>query len=258
MKRPSTAIVGSGKLATALAKRFLAQQWPVQWILSRNQESGQMLASTCGASYSTLEQLPLEWKVDVVLLCVPDDQLGFLAGQLRPHCEVLVHHSGTVEMAVLEGAQAAVLWPVMSFSHQLVLNWPEIPLLWEAGNDAAAQVVLDMAKALGGPVLAAGGADRRRMHLAAVFANNFTNACITIAQQLAEQAQCPAEILNPLIRQTLTQALEAPAYLQQTGPAQRGDISTMESHLRMLQHHPELANCYRALSAFIAHQEKKI
>ncbi len=258
MKRPSTAIVGSGKLATALAQRIVSQQWPVQWILSRNQESGQVLANSCGASFSTLEQLPPEWKVDLVLLCVPDDQLGFLARHLQHHCDVLVHHSGTVDIAVLEGEHAAVLWPVMSFSHLVALNWPEIPLLWEAGNHAAAQVVLDLAKALGGPILAAGGADRRRMHLAAVFANNFTNACVTIAQQLAEQAQCPAETLNPLLRHTLTQVLTAPAYLQQTGPAQRGDISTMESHLRMLQHHPELANCYRALSAFIAHQVKKI
>ncbi len=258
MTLPKTAILGSGKLATALAHRLVAQAWPVQWIVSRNRERGMHLAEACKAGFLDVLDDRDSWKVELLLLCVPDDQIAPAARMFRESAEVMIHMSGTVALHALDHAQSAVLWPLMSFNDGQNIPWAEIPWFWEASQESSAALVQKLVQTLGGNAIQASGDTRRMMHLAAVCAHNFSNACISMGQELAAEAGCAPETLNPMLQHMMNQLLKQPARLLQTGPAMRGDIQSMNAHLNLLQEHPEMAACYRAMSDLIRFQSKKI
>jgi predicted short-subunit dehydrogenase-like oxidoreductase (DUF2520 family) len=257
MTLPKTAILGSGKLATALAQRLVAQAWPIQWVVSRNRERGMHLAEACQAQFMDVLDERDSWSAELLLLCIPDDQIAPAARMFRESAEVMIHMSGTVALHALEHDQAAVLWPLMSFNHVQTVPWADIPWFWEASHETAAAVVQKLVDTLGGNAIHAPDDTRRMMHLAAVYAHNFSNACISMAQELATEAGCSPETLNPMLRNMMNQLMKKPARLLQTGPALRGDIQTMNAHLNLLHDHPEMAVCYRAISDFIRFQSKK-
>jgi len=257
MKHPTTAIVGSGNIARALVEKLKEEKWPVAWICARNRENGSRLAKSCGAAFYPPDQVPPGAGVSLLLLCVPDDQIASCASSFRNDAETLVHMSGSVDISVLGTKHAAVLWPLMTFAWNGTVDWSHIPLLWEASSEKSTGAVLELAQALGGVTTELNSENRRRLHLAAVFANNFTNACIAAAQELARQANCAPDLLDSLILQTCLHAITGPAHLQQTGPARRGDTGTMERHLSMLQSNPVMAEAYRSLSTLIEKQSKK-
>jgi predicted short-subunit dehydrogenase-like oxidoreductase (DUF2520 family) len=258
MKSPTIAIIGSGNMASALLEQLKEQRWPIRWICSRNETSGKQLANDAGVPFFSPEQIPDDAHVAMILLCVPDDQIASCARAFKKHAETLVHFSGSVDITALETPHAGVIWPVMSFNAFRSYIWKQTPLLWEANSEEATMSVKQFIEALGGPGFMVNSENRRLMHLAAVFANNFTNACIAAAQELAHKAQCPSNLLDSLILQTLMQAMHTEAVLHQTGPAKRGDNTTMNAHLRLLENEPQLINCYRAMSELIVHQSKKL
>lgn len=208
MNHPTTAIVGSGNLARALVERLKEAEWPIQWICSRNRDSGSRLAKSCGAAFYAPDQIPADAGVTLLLLCVPDDQIGSCASLFRGYAETLVHMAGSVDISELGTEHAAVLWPVMTFTRNSTVDWSHVPLLWEAASEKSKVGILALADTLGGETTKVNSENRRRMHLAAVFANNFTNACIAAAQELAKQAKCSPDLLDTLILQTWPRCTE--------------------------------------------------
>ena len=135
MNHPTTAIVGSGNLARALVERLKEAEWPIQWICSRNRDSGSRLAKSCGASFYAPDRIPPDARVTLLLLCVPDDQIATCASLFRAYGETLVHTSGSVDISELGTEHAAVLWPVMTFTRNCTVDWAHVPLLWEAASE---------------------------------------------------------------------------------------------------------------------------
>jgi predicted short-subunit dehydrogenase-like oxidoreductase (DUF2520 family) len=97
-------------------------------------------------------------------------------------------------------------------------------------------------------------AQRARMHLAAVFACNFSNAMYHIAYKLLEEKGLPFEMLLPLLRQTVEKVSKMPPAEAQTGPAARRDFNVMEAHLAELDDEG-LQEIYRMMSEMIIQDE---
>ncbi|MEP6794849.1 MAG: DUF2520 domain-containing protein, partial [Saprospiraceae bacterium] len=86
------------------------------------------------------------------------------------------------------------------------------------------------------------------LHVAAVFANNFSNHMLTLAESICKEHQLPFEILKPLILETFSKAILSGPKESQTGPAVRGDDKTIEKHLHLLENHPELSDVYKIIT----------
>ncbi len=86
------------------------------------------------------------------------------------------------------------------------------------------------------------------LHVAAVFANNFSNHMLTLAEKICNEHQLPFEILKPLILETFSKAILSGPKDSQTGPAVRGDQKTIEKHLSLLNDHPQLRDLYLMIS----------
>ena len=108
-----------------------------------------------------------------------------------------------------------------------------------------------MAKTIGNLVYQVNDNQRAVLHVAAVFANNFTNHCFALAEKILEEADLPFEMLHPLMEETLAKALQDSPAKMQTGPAMRGDEETIRRHLSLLSQHPEWQALYANLSQSI-------
>ena len=82
-------------------------------------------------------------------------------------------------------------------------------------------------------------AKRRHLHVAAVFANNFSNFMMTTGEAIATEAGFDPSLLRPLMEETIRKALRTGPEHAQTGPAVRHDDTTIESHLELLSFSPE-------------------
>ena len=90
-----------------------------------------------------------------------------------------------------------------------------------------------------------------QLHLAAVFANNFSNLCFRYAWEIAQKGGVDPELLLPLIDESCAKVHHLPPAEAQTGPAVRWDENIMQKHLELLANMPETAAFYRLASSEI-------
>jgi hypothetical protein len=89
------------------------------------------------------------------------------------------------------------------------------------------------------------------LHLAAVFACNFTNHMMTLGKEISEYAGYTFEEMKPLIQETFIKAFETGPENSQTGPAVRNDKNTVRKHLELLSFDRDLQRIYREISKSI-------
>ena len=262
-------LIGSGNVAEALACALSAlgseptaptgEQFRLDRIYARNRDRGRAIAQMVGCTYT---DNPAELQsADIILIAVSDSQIGQVA-ELIPNNEAIVAHTaGCVSWHVLPERlhHRGVFYPLQTFTAGRKVNFREIPLLIEGEDQTTVATLIELANALSDNVHQSTESQRAQLHLAAVFACNFTNRMYAIAQQLLEEAHLPATLIGPLIGETARKAMESPsAAAVQTGPARRGDLLTQQRHLELLAQHPQWQELYRKISNDIWETSKKI
>ena len=245
----SIGIVGTGKAAHFFSGLFNSHNIPIQFIAGRNQQSGMSLASKVNSVYYSLEQdLP---QCDLILLAVKDDALPEIADIIVDSEAVFAHCAGSVSIDVLRKFKRnAVIYPLQSLSDNT--NPAEVPLLIEGNSSEVESLLISTMQTLGMNHRLVNSEKRLHYHLAAVFANNFSNAILTATSEVGKMYQLEFELLKPLISATYRKVLDgADPKAVQTGPAVRGDMKTMDKHLQMLEHRSDLKLLYKAISSFL-------
>ena len=133
------------------------------------------------------------------------------------------------------------------------MDFNKIPLCLEANKQENHNLLKNVAQAIGGPVYLINSAQRKALHVAAVFVNNFTNHLYTIGEELCKTHKVPFSVLQPLIAETADKIKHLPPSAAQTGPAARGDQKILKDHLQYLtkESHQKL---YQLISASIQEQ----
>jgi predicted short-subunit dehydrogenase-like oxidoreductase (DUF2520 family) len=198
--------------------------------------------------------------LDCLILAVPDDHIAKLAEQLYELLErrqlPVAHTAGAVELQVLLDAgftNVGVFYPLQSFSKGRSVHWEQIPFLIEASTPSLSQDLITLASSLSKQVYKASTVERQRIHLGAVFVNNFTNALLGMAQEIADELNPHGHRLYlPLLHETVAKLETLSPEEAQTGPARRADHETIARHLDYLsEHHPQLKKTYIALTEYI-------
>lgn len=246
-------LIGSGNVATHIGHALAKAGYRINGVFSRTLAAAQALAGTlhCDAT-DHLEALP---EADCCLLAVKDDALPSLAarwGALHPDSFCL-HTAGSVPMDIFEGKveNYGVLYPMQTFSKTRQVDFHAIPCFIEANAPETLDKVTQLARSVSDRVYVLPSERRRWLHLAAVFACNFSNHCYDIAARLLEKEGIPSDSLLPLIDETAAKVHELPACKAQTGPAVRFDRNVIDRHERMLTDNPELRRIYELLSQHI-------
>jgi predicted short-subunit dehydrogenase-like oxidoreductase (DUF2520 family) len=249
------AFVGAGNLAWHLAPALDNAGYPVREVYSRNERNARQLASRLYQAEVKRETDFTDSDADVIVIAVSDDAIGQVVTDLIvPDNMIVVHTSGSTPMRVLEavGTQhIGVFYPLQTFSKGVQVNFEDIPILVEGSSAQVQEALQTMARALSPNVAAISSERRLALHLAAVFASNFTNHMVTIAFDLMEDHDLDPDWLKPLIAETLNKSLDAGPTQAQTGPARRGDLGILRRHTEFLNNNPSLREIYTIISQHI-------
>ena len=247
-------IIGSGRIAWHLGKRLKGKGLPISQVVSRTAAHAEALAQTLHTQWTDdwANVLP---DADWLLIAVRDDAIETVAAALAPFAPeaLATHTSGGTASSVLAPyfRRYGVFYPLQSFSLEHTPVWSKIPFCVDAQVEADVLFLKKIAKTIGNLVYRVNDEQRAALHVAAVFANNFSNHCFAIAEKLLDEKDLPFEMLHPLMEQTVAKALHDSPAKMQTGPAARGDVDTLRRHLELLKAHPDWQDLYRKLSANI-------
>lgn len=245
------AIIGSGNVANFMAFRFFSSGFHVLQVISRNEDSGRKLAMTVSAEYSSVYKL--DERVELALINVSDDQIPDVVKNIGNTEAMVCHTAGSIGIDVMSGCKRyGVLYPLQSISEKLSQDTRDIPFLIEASSPDGLKTLKGILDILGFRSSEADSHLRLHYHLAAVFVNNFTNAMVVAAEEIAQRDGLDFSLLKPLLFQTFEKLKLAPPSENQTGPARRNDMITIQKHMDLLKDDPVLAGIYRSATEYIS------
>ncbi len=225
-------LVGSGNLAYHLCTALHAAG-EVKLVQVRARDPKRLSGFAKGVPRAGLND-PLP-KVDLCLMAVSDQAIEKVAPALENSGALLAHCSGAQPLQALSGtARAGVFYPLQTFTKERPVGFKKIPVFVEAGNPEDLELLRNVAGNLGATPVEADSGQRLRMHLAAVFINNFTNHMVYLGEKLGMETGLDPGLLRPLLRETIGKLEDLSPYESQTGPARRGDLATVEKHLALL------------------------
>ena len=193
-------------------------------------------------------------QADLYIISVSDSVIPAISKALEGKKGIIAHTAGSISMEVLGAHENhGIFYPLQTFSKQKEVDFNQIPLCLEANQQENLNLLKKVAQAIGGPVHLIDSAQRKALHVAAVFVNNFTNHLYNIGEELCNAHKVPFSVLQPLIAETADKMKHLPPSLAQTGPAARGDQKILEDHLQYLtkESHQKL---YQLISASIQQQ----
>ena len=250
----SIVFIGAGNLATRLSLAMQRVGMQIGQVYSHTEASARQLATRLGCPW-TNDLSALQEDGDLYVFSLKDTVLSDVISKVKPNNGMWVHTAGSMPMSVFEGyaQRFGVLYPLQTFSKGRNVNFDVIPIFLEANTDKNADYLKNIASALSENVRFMSSEKRRSLHLAAVFACNFTNHIYTLSYKLLENESIPADVLLPLIDETVSKIHSMPPAAAQTGPAIRYDENVINKHLAMLDD-PDMQAIYRLLSQSI-HKE---
>ncbi len=226
-------IFGTGNVAKHLFDAFLSEKKiEVVQVYGRNQST----LDKFNVGIDVTSDVSNIKKADVYIMAISDDAIYDVSKKSDLQHGLVVHTSGTVPMTSLSNKiRRGVFYPLQTFSANRKVNFKEIPICIEAGNKADYDLLYGLASIISDKVVQVNSDQRKLLHLAAVFANNFSNHMYLQAQEICKQNSIPFEILFPLIKETAAKLQDLTPMDAQTGPAKRNDLGTIEKHLTLLE-----------------------
>ncbi|MCK9618316.1 MAG: DUF2520 domain-containing protein [Lentimicrobiaceae bacterium] len=245
-------VIGSGKMATRLATTLFRKGTRIHQVYSPTPAHAAKLAKKVQAQ--AVSQLGNITDGDYLyIISVTDDALPALAHSVNFPSGIIVHTAGTIGMEILAQVSPhyGILYPLQTFSATSRTTFSHVPVCLEASDTATLDFLKNIATLLTSDIREISSAERKILHLAAVFACNFPNALYTIAHNILSEHGLPFSILHPLIMETATKATRMNPHDAQTGPAFRNDLNIINTHQEMLSGTPEFRKLYELLSEAI-------
>ncbi len=248
-------LIGTGNLAQHLFNAFTAApQVKIAQVYGRNPEKLKKFdqhVETC----SNIKEVK---DADVHIIAVKDNAISQVAESLSTKKGVVVHTSGAISMNCIQASNKGVFYPLQTFTMGRAISFTDIPICLEAAQNSSMELLQKLAGQISESVYQVNSEQRKKLHLAAVFVNNFTNHLYHIGEEICQKEGLPFSLLQPLIQETAQKIQQMSPMEAQTGPAQRGDTESIKNHLGLLKNkkHAEL---YKVLSKAITETyEKKL
>lgn len=246
-----TIFIGAGNVSWHLASLFsktnsATNDLQITHIWSRSKHNAEELQQKIDKNveiYHSLDNLDFsKTDADLAILSIADNAFETVLSKLiLPKNCILVHTSGSQLMEILSLANQnsikniGVFYPLQTFSKAKEVDFSSIPFCIEANNQEIEEKLIDLAKQFSTKVFQVSSKDRSILHVAAVFACNFSNYLWTISETILKEKNLPFDMLKPLLEETLQKALEINPSNAQTGPAIRNDEKVIEKHLKMIE-----------------------
>lgn len=247
-------MIGAGRLATQFARALKDSGHNIDAVYSRTMQSASALCRLVGGvATDSVADLPTD--SDVYIVAVKDSVLPQLLPQLAKNREQrpFFHTAGSVPMSVFCGLMKhyGVIYPMQTFSKERNVDFARVHIFIEGSDGAMVKLARTIAASVSNSVMELSSDDRRQLHLAAVFASNFTNHCYALSAQILEKHGLPFDVMLPLIDEVAAKVHTMSPREAQTGPAVRYDENVISAQIEMLSDNKTAQEVYRIMSKSI-------
>ena len=253
-------LIGSGKTATALGKALAQAGHEFVQVWSRTEAGANSLAKQINAA-ATTSLSAINADADIYIIAVKDDAIHEVAKQLHIGNKIIAHTSGIKSKDLLTGVSPnyGIFYPFISMTKESVTDFKKALMMIEGSNEETSDTLLSLAQTISDNVRTVEEGQRQSLHLAAVFAHNFTNHMYVIAEKILADKGLKFDDLRPLIAAHIANVMQLSPATLQTGPAIRHDSTTIDTHLHLLDKNTELKQLYLAMTNAIQqwHKDKE-
>jgi len=249
---------GAGRVAGALSEEIYSAGNNIELIVSESDNKGPSLARSCHAAWSRVLHFPDS--TDIIIVSVPDHKLKGVLDKIECRSDTLVvHTAGSIGLDVFPErlTHKGILYPLQTFSAERKIDFRDLPFLLESSDKKSSISLKNIVRSIGGKVYFTDNEHRKALHLAAVFVCNFTNHMLTLGKELAVKSGFEFEVLVPLIKETISKAIDIGPEKSQTGPAVRNDHNTIEKHMELLFLSSDLQRIYKEITSSIIEYHNK-
>ncbi len=226
-------LLGAGNVATHLYKAFAKVENVTVVQVYNRQLKGLEHFNNQVAITTLLSDLK---KADVYIISIADDAIAKFSKTLSLKNELVVHTSGSIAMDNLDDHnKKGVFYPLQSFTKGKDIDFKQIPICIEAYNKKDEILLTQLANSISENVHIINSKQRKSLHLAAVFVNNFVNHLYTIGEDICQKNNVSFDILKPLIQETAKKIIDLSPADSQTGPAKRNDKKVIALQLSELK-----------------------
>ncbi len=225
-------ILGGGNVAFHLTAQLLKNKAvTVVQVYNRNLSKIKYLESETSITNKIADLK----EADIFIIAVSDNAISSLSSKLISKNKFVVHTSGSMAMDELQGtSRKGVFYLLQTFSKNREIDFSTIPICIESTYIKDEMLLEKLAKAISKNCHHINSVQRKKLHIAAVFVNNFVNHLYHIGYDICTENNIPFEILNPLIQETAAKITSLRPIDAQTGPAKRNDTLTIKKHTAML------------------------
>ncbi|HEX3353509.1 MAG TPA: Rossmann-like and DUF2520 domain-containing protein [Terriglobales bacterium] len=259
--KPRIAIVGAGRLGSALAVALRRAGYRITQIISRDNIASRRKARALAKrvhAVTTVANSHVD--ADLVWFCVPDREIRKAAQRLARSTDwkgkAAFHSSGALasdELQVLRrrGAVAASVHPLMTFAQVSVPSLQGIPFALE-GDPAGLRVARKIVRDLGAEEFSISKQRKPAYHAWGGFTSPLLIALLVTGEKVARAAGLSAQEARkkmlPILRQTLANYAKLGPAAAFTGPIGRGDTRVVRKHVKELKKIPGAKEVYLALA----------
>lgn len=232
-------IVGMGNVGLHFLQRLIELGYSHLTVYSRSGNNVSQI--TVPKEVQFTNDLTAFMGFDIVFCAVNDNNMVEMIRQISQYAPV-VSVSGTVSLTDLQTRHPiGTFYPLQSFSKANEVHWKDLPIFVESTDPALTTLLLKLGTELSGNARFLPEEKRKYLHVAAVFANNFSNYMFTQAAAYCAEHDLDFDWLKPLIRNTVDKLDSQSPEASQTGPARRNDLQTIRKHLELLQNEDQKA-----------------
>lgn len=253
MDTKKVVVLGAGNVATHLAQALNHEGYSIVQIFSRTMRSAVELASVFECGFTT-EINEISQDADIYVVSISDSAVRSVLLSLPVKDKLVIHTAGSVNINIFSDTEITkygVFYPLQTFSKFKPVNFHEIPIFVEGSSEETEEEIFNLARTISPKVYRCESQKRIMLHLSAVFACNFTNHMLAIAEDIIKDNKLPSDILKPLIKETFDKVMKFPAMQSQTGPAVRNDKNIVNKHLDLLTSSDNYKTIYEVVSKSI-------
>lgn len=225
-------LLGSGNVAFHLAKA-LTKSSNIDFVqhYSRNDMSNTEFNQTT-LKTNNINNLV---QADIYIIAITDDAIANFSKKLIFKKGLVVHTSGSMPLNTLQcKANKGVFYPIQTFTKNQDVPFKNIPIAIETEKNDDFELLNNFTKSISNNVYKINSSQREKLHIAAVFANNFSNQMYNIAKDICDTNNFSFDILKPLILETANKIQTLNPAQAQTGPAKRNNQKVIQNHISQL------------------------
>lgn len=246
--------IGAGNVAWHLAQALYDAGHHIVQVYSRTLASAQALARLVDAKpvtgYDEIES------AHIYIYSLKDDALQWVVNHVKTTRGLHIHTSGSVPMSIFKASKVnyGCMYPLQTFTKAKSIDFRKVPFFIEANTDDNLKLINELVRSMSQKIYCLSSEDRQTLHLAGVFACNFTNLMYIKAEKILQGKGLPFDVVKNLITEQVNKAKKIGPRAAQTGPAARGDRRIIDKQIAMLASEPQWQEVYSLLTELIINE----